>query len=110
MSMRKMDIQIDIAREYEEVDKESFNRDLRQFLEKYFELNSIHIRKEIHTVEVQKLNLKRGEQRIEPHILTETLEIEREPLVTVFDSSKDKPPTHPKLKPMRRHREDDAYY
>ncbi|MDR6224718.1 hypothetical protein [Desmospora profundinema] len=109
MSMRKMDIQIDIAREYEKIDKEAFNRDLRKLLEKYFELNSIHIRKEVHTVEVQKVNLKQGEEATEEPVLPETLDIERQPLVTVFDSSNSTPEL-PKRKPAAKKNEDDPYY
>ncbi|OYD09880.1 hypothetical protein [Paludifilum halophilum] len=79
--MLKLDIQIDIACEYKGVDKEAFHRDLQSTLEKYFELNSIHIRKEIHTVEVEKINLKEQQEKPDFH---DTVDIERKPLVTVF--------------------------
>ncbi|WP_380706097.1 hypothetical protein [Salinithrix halophila] len=109
--MRKLDIQIDIAREYEGIDREAFHRDLRKVLEKYYELNSIHIRKEVHTVEVQKVNLKQQEEAEKVTALPETIEIEREPLVTVFDSSESDPPEsiQPKLKSTEQKPDGDYY-
>ncbi|QKG84167.1 hypothetical protein GXN76_06550 [Kroppenstedtia pulmonis] len=81
--MRKLDIQVDIAHEYDGTNKAEFHRELRGILEKYFELNSIHIRKEIHTVEVDKINLR--EDRSDEVRSHEVTEIERQPLVTTFD-------------------------
>ncbi|GGA40156.1 hypothetical protein GCM10007416_11400 [Kroppenstedtia guangzhouensis] len=91
--MRKLDIQIDIAREYEGKDKEEFQQDLRRVLEKYFELNSIHIRKEIHTVEIDRLNLK--PETTERDEWQDILEIERQPLVTEFGPTEEKKPEYP---------------
>ncbi|GGE27491.1 hypothetical protein GCM10011571_32160 [Marinithermofilum abyssi] len=79
--MRKMDIQIDIAREKEGMQKEEFHQDLRSLLEKYFEVNSIRIRKEVHTIEVENVKLKETEEN---HVMPDTLDIERQPLVQVF--------------------------
>lgn len=91
--MRKLDIQIDIAREYEGKDKEEFQQDLRRVLEKYFELNSIHIRKEIHTVEIDRLNLK--PETTERDEWQDILEIERQPLVTEFGPTEEEKPEYP---------------
>ncbi|SMO38857.1 hypothetical protein [Melghirimyces algeriensis] len=96
--MRRLDIQIDIARELEGMDKEKFNQEIRELLEKYFELNSIHIRKEVHTVEVERLHLKTNQQQ-QPEEWQDVVDIEREPLVTEFDSSKESTSTTLNNKP-----------
>ncbi|SDW30075.1 hypothetical protein SAMN05444487_102192 [Marininema mesophilum] len=85
--MYKLDIQIDIAREIEEMDKKAFHQDLRKLLSKYFELNSIHIRKEIHRVEVESLHFReKTETEANQLPLSEPLiDIERKPLVTEFN-------------------------
>ncbi|PTX55009.1 hypothetical protein C8P63_12331 [Melghirimyces profundicolus] len=105
--MRKLDIQIDIAREKEDMDKEKFHQDLRHVLEQYFELNSIHIRKEVHTVEVERLPLKPQAEE-EPEEWRDVIEIEREPLVTEFDSAGEKK-TAPAT-PSHRPRKKTSYY
>ncbi|SFS58985.1 hypothetical protein [Marininema halotolerans] len=92
--MHKMDIQIDIAREIETIDKKAFHLDLKNVLSKYFEINSIHIRKEIHTVEVERLQFR---EKMVTEITESTppdplVEIERTPLVTEFDSTSTQPP------------------
>lgn len=100
--MRKLDIQIDIAQEYEGKDKEEFQRDLRRVLEKYFELNSIHIRKEIHTVEVDRLNLTPDTTDTPRDEWQDILDIERQPLVTEFGSTDEEEseyPARPQTKP-----------
>ncbi|PTM58452.1 hypothetical protein [Desmospora activa] len=114
--MRKLDIQVDISEEYQMADKSQFHHELRSLLEKYFALNSIHIRKEVHTVEVAQVNIWQ-EETIKPAVsepaiseptvsesaiseIIETIEMEREPLVQVFDSTENETQL-PKLQPKK---------
>ncbi|MDA8351983.1 MAG: hypothetical protein M0Z65_02090 [Firmicutes bacterium] len=101
--MRKLDIQIEVAREQDGMDKESFHRDLRQVLEKYFVLKSLHIRKEVHTVEVDRIIVKPEEEETEIE-WQDVLDIEREPLVTELDSTGKNPQQPTSVRPSRKKR------